>query len=91
MFCAPQGWIDKSLLDRTRALLEAARLPVTVPPPMTPTLFKELMSVDKKVADGKIRLILLKGPLGNCVVTGEYDKAKFEETLNAFSPAPQAN
>ncbi|GER39872.1 3-dehydroquinate synthase [Striga asiatica] len=28
--------------------------------------------VDKKVADGLLRLILLKGPLGNCVFMGDY-------------------
>ncbi|KAH0969171.1 hypothetical protein GBA52_028983 [Prunus armeniaca] len=32
------------------------------------------MAVDKKVADGLLRLILLKGPLGNCVFTGDYDR-----------------
>lgn len=40
--------------------------------------------VDKKVADGKLRLILLKGPLGNCVFTGDYDKKALDETLHAF-------
>lgn len=78
------GWIDRSILDRTRALLQAARLPVTVPEVMTEDLFKDLMSVDKKVAAGKLRLILLKGPLGQCVVTGDFDPAKLDETLQHF-------
>lgn len=30
------------------------------------------MAVDKKVAAGKLRLILLKGALGNCEVTGGW-------------------
>jgi len=80
----PQGWIDRSILDRTRALLLAANLPVTPPPTMTTTMFKELMSVDKKVLAGKLRLVLLKGPLGGCVVTGDFDPSKLDETLSAF-------
>lgn len=86
-WCFTQGWIDRSILDRTRAVLQAARLPTTVPPPMTSSLFKSLMAVDKKVAEGKLRLILLKGPLGQCVVTGDFDPAKLDETLAAFCPA----
>lgn len=42
------------------------------------------MKVDKKVADGLLRLILLKGPLGNCVFTGDYDRKALDETLHAF-------
>jgi 3-dehydroquinate synthase len=42
------------------------------------------MAVDKKVAAGKLRLVLLKGALGGCVVTGEFDAAKLEETLEHF-------
>jgi 3-dehydroquinate synthase len=44
-----QGWIDRSILDRTRALLKAANLPVVPPSVMTVQTFKDLMSVDKKV------------------------------------------
>ena len=51
---------------------------------MTVADFKSFMAVDKKVLDGKLRLILLKGPLGDCVVTGQFDPAVLEETLEAF-------
>lgn len=78
------GWIDKSLNDRIKALLVRARLPVAVPSEMTVEQFRSLMAVDKKVAAGKLRLILLKGELGSCVVTGDFDPAKLEETLAAF-------
>lgn len=37
-----------------------------------------------QVSAGKLRLILLKGPVGNCVVTGEFDPAKLDDTLRAF-------
>jgi 3-dehydroquinate synthase len=56
-----------------------------VPPAgMTVDEFKSYMAVDKKVQDGTIRLILLKGALGECVITGEYDRAVLEETLAHF-------
>lgn len=83
---SPQGWIEPELLQRTRALLQAANLPVTVPAGMTRAQFRELMAVDKKVLAGKLRLVLLRGPLGGCVVTGDFDAAKLEETLAEFCP-----
>lgn len=78
------GWIDQKLVERTRALLERAKLPIVPPSGMTASVFRELMAVDKKVADGKLRLVLLKGELGGCVVTGDFDPAKLDETLEAF-------
>lgn len=80
----PQGWIDKSLLDRTRRLVERARQPTAPPKEMTAEQFKSLMAVDKKVLSGQLRLVLLKGPLGGCVVTGDFDPKKLDETLAAF-------
>lgn len=51
---------------------------------MTPDKFRELMAVDKKVLDGALRLILLKGPLGSCVFTGDFDAQALDQTLEAF-------
>jgi 3-dehydroquinate synthase len=51
---------------------------------MSPQQFREIMAVDKKVKDGKLRLILLKGSLGSCVVTGDFDDSKLSETLEHF-------
>ena len=51
---------------------------------MSPQRFRDIMAVDKKVQDGKLRLILLKGPLGSCVVTGDFDADKLQETLEHF-------
>lgn len=50
---------------------------------MTPEQFMDIMAVDKKVLNGQLRLILLKGPLGSCVVTGEFDPAALQETLKS--------
>ncbi|KAI3990958.1 hypothetical protein MKX01_026142 [Papaver californicum] len=39
---------------------------------------------EKNVDSLLARLILLKGPLGNCVFTGDYDRKALDETLCAF-------
>lgn len=44
----------------------------------------QAMAVDKKVADGELRLILLKGELGGCVLTGDYDNAAMRATIQDF-------
>ncbi|KAK6924513.1 3-dehydroquinate synthase domain [Dillenia turbinata] len=78
------GWIDDSIVRRVHNILEQAKLPTAPPETMTVEMFKSVMAVDKKVADGLLRLILLKGPLGNCVFTGDYDRRALHETLRAF-------
>ncbi|AED98162.1 3-dehydroquinate synthase [Arabidopsis thaliana] len=79
------GWIDESIVKRVNKILVRAKLPTTPPESMTVSMFKSIMAVDKKVADGLLRLILLKGPLGNCVFTGDYDREALDATLRAFS------
>lgn len=78
------GWIDESLVGRVHSITKQARLPTAPPESMTLEMFKSIMAVDKKVADGVLRLILLKGPLGNCVFTSDYDRDALDETLRAF-------
>lgn len=74
------GWIDDTIVSRVLAILKQAKLPTAPPESMTVEMFKSIMAVDKKVADGLLRLILLKGPLGNCVFTGDYDRKALDET-----------
>ncbi|KAG6554678.1 hypothetical protein Mapa_003696 [Marchantia paleacea] len=81
------GWIDEALFNRIYNITARARLPLKPPGSMDVQLFKDIMAVDKKVADGLLRLILLKGPLGNCVFTGEYDVKALEDTLRHFCRA----
>lgn len=81
------GWIDESILDRTRLLLQRAKLPVEAPQGMTQHKFRDLMAVDKKVLDGALRLILLKGPLGSCVFTADFDAQALDQTLTRFCQA----
>ncbi|CAM3539226.1 3-dehydroquinate synthase [Parendozoicomonas haliclonae] len=74
------GWVESDVLQRTIALLEQCKLPVQPPKGMTPDDFLNLMSVDKKVIDGQLRLILLKS-LGDAVVTAEAPKEVLCELL----------
>lgn len=80
------GWITPELKERAEKLLKRARLPVDLPEgcPLTVQDFLDVMAVDKKVADGTLRLILLRGDLGGCEFTGDYDRSKLHETLEAF-------
>ena len=66
--------------------MEKANLPTELPldSPMNTEKFLKLMSVDKKVANGQLRLILLKGELGNCLFTGEFDEGAMKETVEEF-------
>lgn len=83
---AKLGWIDQAMVERIYKILKRANLPTELPPesPMTKETFLKLMSVDKKVANGQLRLILLKGPLGECVFTGDFDEKAMIETIDEF-------
>ncbi len=50
--------IDDHYLSRSIELISRAGLPISPPAEMTGVRFLELMSVDKKVVDGRLRLIL---------------------------------
>ena len=66
------GWLDNSVLERARELISRAQLPVAPPKSMTPQQFLDLMAVDKKNIDKKLRLVLLKS-LGHGIVTDDFD------------------
>lgn len=76
------GWISHVERDRGIRLLLQAGLPVVPPEEMTPDDFLEHMAVDKKVLDGRLRLVLLKG-LGAAVVTSEFPREILDATLRA--------
>jgi 3-dehydroquinate synthase len=76
------GWIDQSERDRAIRLLQDAGLPVVPPQEMTPAHFMEHMAVDKKVIDGRLRLVLLR-QMGEAVVTDDYPKEILQATLSA--------
>jgi len=76
-----QGWMKQKDVQRIIALLKRVNLPVTSPEEMNVELFKSLMAVDKKVLDGRVRLVLMS-KIGDAVVTDEFDSSSFDETLS---------
>ena len=76
------GWLDHGDLHRIRSLISRAGLPVAPPPDLTADRFLELMAVDKKVQDGRVRLVLLKS-IGESLVTDRFDPALLRATLDA--------
>lgn len=76
------GWINQAERDRGIRLLQGAGLPVVPPQEMTPAHFMEHMAVDKKVLDGRLRLVLLR-QMGEAVVTDDYPKEILQATLSA--------
>ncbi len=75
------GWITEDETRRVIKLLQVANLPTKAPSELSPETMLERMAVDKKAADGQIRLVLVRN-IGNTVVTREYDQAALMETLN---------
>jgi 3-dehydroquinate synthase len=78
------GWLSAQDFERTLNLIERAKLPITPPKAITPERFLELMAVDKKVMDGKLRLVLLK-KIGQSLVTDDFDLKKLEQTLQHYA------
>jgi 3-dehydroquinate synthase len=79
------GWLKDSEFNRIVKLLKEAKLPID-PPNISENQYMKLMSMDKKVIDGKIRLVLQKG-IGDSVITSDYDAKHLKTTLqtNKFS------
>ncbi len=73
------GWLSHQEVERIHALLTKAKLPLDAPQ-LGVEKYLALMQLDKKVADGKIRLILQQG-IGKSVITSDYDVEKLRETL----------
>ncbi len=76
------GYIRWSEAARVKALISRAGLPVVPPATLTTQDYLSLMAVDKKVASGKIRFILMKG-LGHTVIESGIDVAVLQQTLEA--------
>lgn len=74
------GWISQQERDRGIRLLQRAGLPVVPPEEMTEADFLEHMAIDKKVIDGRLRLVLLRR-MGEAVVTDDYPKEVLQATL----------
>ena len=75
------GWLGPGDVARIRALLERAGLPVRGPR-LGADRYLELMSLDKKVASGRLRLILLRA-IGQGVISSEAAEDQIRATIDA--------
>ena len=76
------GWLKDAEFNRIVKLLKEAKLPID-PPKISEDQFMQLMRMDKKVVDGKIRLVLQKG-IGDSVITSDYDVNHLKTTLQTL-------
>jgi 3-dehydroquinate synthase len=74
------GWIDTEQFARINNILKAALLPIDAPD-LGVERYLDLMGLDKKVENGKIRLVLQQG-IGKSVITSDYDVQKLRATLS---------
>jgi 3-dehydroquinate synthase len=80
---ARMAWIQPADVARIEVLMQRARLPVRAPAALDPARMLELMAVDKKAQDGRIRLVLLQA-MGKAVVTADYNPALLRAVLQEF-------
>ena len=74
------GWLTPDEFARIEKLIQRAQLPTRAPRTLSAAQLRELMSVDKKVEAGKLRLVLPKG-LGRAVITRDFPPELLGETL----------
>ncbi|HEY9034698.1 MAG TPA: 3-dehydroquinate synthase [Pseudomonadales bacterium] len=79
------GWLPVDVLERSKALIARAGLPLQAPAGMTVAQFLEAMALDKKNIYGSIRLVLLEG-LGSAVISDDYDVAQMHQVIAAWLP-----
>ena len=75
------GWLQRSDIDRIESIFVRAGLPVRGVP-LGPDRFLELMRHDKKVEDGRMRLVLLK-EIGQAVLTDVASDAEMLAAIGA--------
>lgn len=75
------GWLDESALERIERIFVRAGLPV-FGPKLGVARYLELMSHDKKVQDGKLRLVLLR-EIGKAVVSDQASDEKIRAAIEA--------
>ncbi|MCG3171440.1 MAG: 3-dehydroquinate synthase [Pseudomonadales bacterium] len=78
------GWITREDVAAVCELLLAAGLPVVPPSGLDPQEFLDLMAADKKVAAGRLRLVLLRA-LGEAVVTADFPPAVLAAVVADFT------
>jgi 3-dehydroquinate synthase len=78
---ARRGWIDSGEVQDLTRLLTDMHLPVAAPAEMEYSRFIDLMSRDKKVVDGRLRLVLL-GAIGEARIVDDATSEELEALLS---------
>jgi 3-dehydroquinate synthase len=74
------GRIQGDDVRRVERIVTSARLPTRVPGELSAERMLELMAVDKKIKQGKLRLVLLDA-IGKAELEAEFDAEALRETL----------
>jgi len=77
------GWLSAADLERVRTLLQRAGLPVAGPE-LGAERYLDLMSHDKKVVAGSLRLVLLKA-LGDAVTFADAPREQIVAAIESCS------
>jgi len=78
---ARQGWLSGAQAQRIKRVVGGFGLPVA-PPPLAAEDMLRAMGMDKKVVDGRLRLVLARA-IGEVVVTEDVEMSALEQTLTA--------
>jgi 3-dehydroquinate synthase len=79
-----QGWLKDTDFSRIQSIIKYAGLPDQLPGGLGGADIRDLMSVDKKVSHGKLKLVLLK-TIGEGVVTDSFSEASLQETISHYN------
>jgi 3-dehydroquinate synthase len=79
---AQRGWIEPARVEQLESLLHGMGLPVAPPTGMTLAQFQAHMARDKKVVDGRLRLVLLR-EIGSAVVVDDVADRELQALLGA--------
>ena len=82
------GWLANDQVAAISALLQAAKLPIHAPSTLSPEQFLHYMALDKKVIDGRLRLILLR-EIGRASIETDIETSLLTEVIQAsYAPSP---
>jgi 3-dehydroquinate synthase len=77
---ANRGWLATEEVEALQRLLASMQLPVTPPSAMSPEIFIDLMGRDKKVIDGRLRLVLLRA-IGEAAIVDDVSEDELSTLL----------
>ncbi|WP_439106245.1 3-dehydroquinate synthase [Congregibacter sp.] len=79
-----RGWITDEDVERLVTWLSTMSLPTSPPVDMSTASWKQHMLRDKKVVDGRLRLVLLE-EIGQACIVDDVSEAELESFLTPFS------